>query len=113
MPLRVRNIEKGYWSSDGSGNMTFHPIRSSWDYDPERAGETGSRRSGGGVKTGSRAGSGAKSKAKGKAKSKAKGKAKSRKGRKSNPSLGSVIPGRWTAAKVRRVGGRIQVAFVR
>jgi hypothetical protein len=36
MPLRVKNIERGFQDSQGR----FHPIRASSDYDPIRAGDT-------------------------------------------------------------------------
>jgi len=35
MPLRVKNIERGFQDSQGR----FHPIRASSDYDPIRAGD--------------------------------------------------------------------------
>jgi len=35
MPLRIKNIERGFKDSQGR----FHPIRSSSDYDPIRAGD--------------------------------------------------------------------------
>ena len=31
---RRRNIQQGFWNATG-----FHPIRASWDYDPDRAGD--------------------------------------------------------------------------
>jgi hypothetical protein len=34
MPIRVKNVAQGFYNSTG-----FHPIRSSWDYDPDRAGD--------------------------------------------------------------------------
>jgi hypothetical protein len=35
MPLRIKNIERGFQDSQGR----FHPIRASSDYDPIRAGD--------------------------------------------------------------------------
>jgi hypothetical protein len=34
MPIRVKNVAQGFYNATG-----FHPIRSSWDYDPDRAGD--------------------------------------------------------------------------
>ncbi len=39
-PKRRRNIERGFYSATG-----FHPLRSSRDYDPDRAGDDYSQRS--------------------------------------------------------------------
>lgn len=34
IPVRRRNVAQGYYDATG-----FHPIRSSWDYDPDCAGD--------------------------------------------------------------------------
>jgi len=34
MPIRVKNVAQGFYNATG-----FHPVRSSWDYDPDRAGD--------------------------------------------------------------------------
>jgi hypothetical protein len=103
MAMRVKNVAAGFYDAAG-----FHPIRSSPDYDPDRAGDDYSQR---------------RRKPAAKRKKKATGrKPKARKharrtpavrraastlralGRKRNP-----IPIKWATAKVRKVGNDIQV----
>ena len=91
MAMRVKNIAAGFYDSAG-----FHPVRSSSDYDPDRAGDSYSQRS-----------------PKAKRKKKASGRKPRPKAhrartakvsRKRNP-----IPVKWATAKVRKLGNNIQV----
>jgi len=91
MAMRVKNIAAGFYDSTG-----FHPVRSSADYDPDRAGDSYSQRS-----------------PKAKRKKKASGRKPRPKAhrartakvnRKRNP-----IPVKWATAKVRKLGNNIQV----
>lgn len=93
MAMRVKNIAAGFYNATG-----FHPIRSSADYDPDRAGDEYSQR---------RPKAKRKKRATGR-KPKPKAKAHRRRtakvGRKRNP-----IPVKWATAKVRKVGNDVQV----
>jgi hypothetical protein len=88
MAMRVKNIAAGFVDSTG-----FHPIRSSADYDPDRAGDDYSQRS---VR-------GPSAKRKKKATGK-KPKPGAHRTRSKNP-----ITTKWVTSKVRRVGNDIQV----
>lgn len=93
MAMRVKNVAAGFYDASG-----FHPIRSSADYDPDRAGDDYSQR---------RPKARRRKKAIGR---KARPKTKTHRkravgvGRRRNP-----IPVKWAVAKVRKVGSDIQV----
>ena len=103
MAMRVKNIAAGFYNATG-----FHPIRSSADYDPDRAGDSYSQ------KTAPRRRKKAVAKRKRKPAAR-KRKPAARRGafptniqpdtmRKHNP-----IPTKWVAANVKRAGNDIQV----
>lgn len=105
MAMRVKNIAAGFYNATG-----FHPIRSSEDYDPDRAGDSYSQKS----KPAPRRRKKAVAKRKHKPAAR-KRKPAVRRGafptniqpdtmRKHNP-----IPTSWVAANVKRVGNDIQV----
>lgn len=105
MALRVKNIAAGFYDATG-----FHPIRSSSDYDPDRAGDEYSQRRPKAKRKKKRIGK------KPKARKRARRKTASMpapgfspgahrvESRKSNP-----IPAKWATAKVRRRGRDVQV----
>lgn len=94
MPIRVTNIEAGYYDKRG-----FHPLRRSLDYDPDRAGDDySSQRDSMGLRY--------------ERKSKAKRAHRFVRGTAVNPQrrAAKLIPVRWSPAKVRRLkSGAVQV----
>lgn len=96
MAMRVKNIAAGFYDATG-----FHPIRSSSDYDADRAGDDYSERRRKPAAKRKKKATGRKAKPKAKAHRKRTAKAV---GRKRNP-----IPVKWATAKVRKVGSDIQV----
>jgi hypothetical protein len=101
--MRVKNIAAGFYDAQG-----FHPIRSSADYDPDRAGDEYSQRKPRAKRRKKPAGR----KPKPGARKHAKRSPAVRRvastlralGRKRNP-----IPVKWVTAKVRRLGNDVQV----
>jgi hypothetical protein len=77
MAMRVKNIAAGFYDATG-----FHPIRSSADYDPDRAGDDYPQRT---------------------------APAPRRKGKRMAKRKRNPIPSKWVAANVKRVGNDIQV----
>ena len=118
MPIRVKNIAQGFYNATG-----FHPIRSSWDYDPDR-GDPGDTVSEGGGRKRKRKAKATPRKRKAATKRKATTKRRTAKRtakrtvkravkrgvkRSKNP-----IPTKFTTAKVRRLpSGDIQVLIAR
>jgi hypothetical protein len=103
MAMRVKNVAAGFYDSSG-----FHPIRSSSDYDPDRAGDQYSQR---------RPAAKRKKKATGR-KSKPKARKHARRARPTVsrsalaaafPRKRNPIPVKWATAKVRKLGNDIQV----
>ena len=103
MAMRVKNVAAGFYDAHG-----FHPIRSSADYDPDRAGDEYSQPKPGAKRkkkpTGRKPKPGARKHAKRSPAVRRVASTLRALGRKRNP-----IPVKWTTAKVRRSGNDVQV----
>jgi hypothetical protein len=110
MAMRVKNVAAGFYNATG-----FHPIRSSADYDPDRAGDEYSQRSAPKPRRGKSGKRAAGRKAKPRARKHVRRKASPMPapgfspGAYQAPRTRNPIPVKWATAKVRKVGNDIQV----